>query len=195
MNGLRRLRPAHPHHRTARPVHTDRLAKLMGRPVEVAPIPLTGRYPQRLLTTEVVKGAVGVVVCVGLVVGLRPTPWIGWPLLGAAALFAAYAFQQFRRIPLRFAVDDTGVTRISGGQRAPFRWNELETLRLNYYPNGRKASMGTLVLVLHNGSGRLKIDSTLDHFPTLLSRAAQAARERELELHPTTVANLDQLGL
>ena len=55
--------------------------------------------------------------------------------------------------------------------------------------------MGTLVLVLHDGTGKLKVDSTLDHFPTLLSRAARAARERNLELRPTTEANLDQLGL
>jgi hypothetical protein len=82
------------------------------------------------------------------------------------------------------------------GQRPRhLRWGELENFRLNYYPNGRKASTGTLVVILQAGDGRVKVDSGLDHFPTLLCRAAQAARERELDLHPTTEANLNQLGL
>jgi hypothetical protein len=176
-------------------VRTDQLAKLLGRPVEVEPMPLTGRYPQKVLTTEVVKGAVGVAVCVGMVLALQPTAWIAVPLLAVGAMFGAYLTQQVRRMPLRFAIDDVGVTRIHGPQRTPFRWNELEDVRLNYYANGRKAAMGTLVLVLRNGSGRLKVDSGLDHFPTLLSRAAQAARDRQITLHPTTTANLDRLGL
>jgi hypothetical protein len=176
-------------------VRTDQLAKLLGRPVELASVPFSGRYPQGVLTWEIAKGCAGLAICLGIVVLLQPTPWIAWPLLVVAALFGAYLTQQARRVPLRFAVDDVGVTRIRGGQRTHWRWNELDEVRLNYYPNGRKASMGMLVLVLRNGKGRLKVDSSLDHFPALLSRAAQAARERNLALHPTTQANLDQLGL
>jgi hypothetical protein len=176
-------------------VRTEQLAKLLGRPVELAPVPFTGRYPQGVLTWEIIKSAIGLGVCVGLVYFLSPTPFIAWPLLGVGALFGAYLLQQARRVPVRFAVDEQGVTRIRGSQRAPWRWNELEDFRLNYYPNGRKATMGTLVMVLRNGKGRLKVDSSLDQFPALLSRAAQAARERNLTLHPTTQSNLDQLGL
>ncbi|HKI98742.1 MAG TPA: hypothetical protein VKB51_09740 [bacterium] len=176
-------------------MRTDQLSKLLGRPVEVAPVPFTGRYPQRMLTWEIVKACAGVAICGGMVLLLRPTPWIGWPLVGAAALFAAYLYQQATRVPLRYTVDDTGVTRIKGAQRTPLRWSELKDVRLAYYPNGRKATMGTMVLVLRNGKTRFKMDSSLDHFPALLSRAAQAARERELALHPTTQANLEQLEL
>ncbi len=176
-------------------MRTDQLAKLLGRSIELAPLPVTGRYPQDVLKWEIGKGTAGIVLCVGLVIALRPTPWIGVPLLAIAGLFGAYLTQQLLRLPLRFALDDSGVTQVKGSQRTAFRWTELQDFRLNYYPNGRKATMGMLVLVLHNGSARLKVDSTLDHFPTLLSRAAQAARERELELHPTTVANLAQLEL
>ena len=176
-------------------MRTDQLAKLLGRPVEVAPLPVTGRYPEGVLKWEIGKAAAGIVLCLGLVVALRPSPWIAVPLLIVTGLFCTYLAQQVRRLPLRFALDEHGVTRIHGGQHGSFRWNELQDFRLNYYPNGRKATMGTLVIVLRNGKTRLKIDSTLDHFPTLLAHAAQAARDRRLELHPTTVANLDQLGL
>jgi hypothetical protein len=176
-------------------VRTDQLAKLLGRPVELAPLPLSGRYPSTLLNWEIGKSAAGTALCAGLVIALQPTPWVAVPLLVIAGLFGAYLVQQLRRRPLRFDLDDTGVTRINGGRRTPFRWNELQELRLNYYPNGRKATMGMLVLVLRNGTARLKVDSTLDHFPTLLGRAAQAARERRLTLHPTTLANMDKLDL
>lgn len=176
-------------------MRTGQLSKLIGRPAEVAPIPVTGRYPERMVRWEIAKAALGVAVCLGVVVAMQPSPFIAWPLGLVAVLFALYLGQQVARLPMRFAVDDAGVTRVRGSQRQPFRWNELREFRLNYYPNGRKASMGTLVLVLRNPTGKLKIDSSLDHFPTLLSRAAQAARERELELHPTTQANLEQLGL
>lgn len=176
-------------------METHNLSKLIGRSAELAPIPLTGRYPQRLLNREVVKSGLGLALTLGVVVLLNPSAWVSVPLLVVAALFALYLIQQAARYPLRFTVDDAGVTRVRGAERKAFRWSELKQFRLNYYPNGRKASMGTLVLVLHDGAGKLKVDSTLDHFPTLLSRAAQAARERNLELRPTTEANLDQLGL
>jgi len=176
-------------------VRTDQLAKLLGRPIELAPLPVTGRYPQDALKKEIGKASAGIALCVGLVLALAPTPWIGVPLLVIAGLFGSYLAQQLRRLPLRFALDDAGVTRIQGTEHTAFRWSELQDFRLNYYPNGRKATMGMLVVVLRNGTARLKVDSTLDHFPALLSRAAQAARERKLELHPTTVANLAQLEL
>jgi len=176
-------------------VRIDQLAKLLGRPVEVAAVPFTARYPQGLVRWEIGKGTAGLVICVGVVVVMQPAGWVAVLLLIIAALFAAYVYQQVRRLPLHFTVDDHGVTRIQGHQRTPFRWNELQEFRLNYYPNGRKATMGTLVVVLRNGQGKLKVDSSLDHFPALLQRAARAARERSLTLHPTTEANLTQLDL
>jgi hypothetical protein len=138
---------------------------------------------------------VGLATCLAILVVLRPSPWIGWPVVGVAVLFALYLLQQARRFTLRLRMDETGVLREGGGSGQTVPWQELRKLRLNYYPHGRKAAMGTLVLVLGSGRVRLKVDSTLDHFPTLLARAAAAARERSLELHPTTQNNLEQLGL
>lgn len=176
-------------------VRTDQLAKLLGRPVELVTVPFTGRYPRGLLRWEIIKASAGIVVCVGTDWLLRPSPWIGWPLAIVAGLFAWYLYQQSMRMALSYTVDDTGVTRIQRGRRTPLRWSELSDMRLNYYPNGRKAHTGVLVVVLRNGKGRFKVDSSLDQFPALLYRSAQAARERNLELHPTTQANLQQLDL
>jgi len=177
-------------------VNIEQLAKLIDRPgITVDPLPVTGRYPESKVTREIVKGALGLALSLGLVVGLGPGPWIAVPVLGVAVLFGLYLWQQVRRFSLRIQVDDTGVTLVKGDRREAFRWGDLKDFRLNYYANGRKATTGTLVVVLKAPPGRAKLDSTLDHFPSLLQRAAQAAQAQALNLHPTTQANLEQLGL
>ncbi len=176
-------------------VRTDNLGKLLGREVEVAPVPFTGRYPTRAVRWEATKAGIGIAACLGVMLYLNPTAWIAWPLAIIAVLFGLYLWQQLTRLRLSYRVDASGITREQGGQRTALHWQELTDMRLNYYPDGRKASTGMLVLVLRNGQQRFKVDSSLDHFPGLLARAAEAARERGLELHPTTQANLSQLDL
>ena len=173
----------------------DTLTKLMDRPAIVEPLPITARYAQDALRWEIIKSGGGALLCVGLLVGLQPTPWIGWPLVGIAGLFTAYLVQQVRRVPVRYQVDEAGVRRSRGATHVTLRWEQLTSLRLNFYANGRKANSGTLVLILRDASQRFKVDSNLDHFPTLLVRAAQAARAQGFELHPTTQANLERLEL
>lgn len=176
-------------------VDLENLSKLLNRPVALTSLPTTSRYPPAVLTREVVKAVLGLGLCVGVLVALRPTPWVGWPLAGVALMFALYLQQQTRRFFVQVRVDDGGVVRTGATGQQAIRWSELKDLRLNYYPNGRKAQTGTLMLVLKGERKRIKVDSALEEFGTLLARAAQAARERELELHPTTQANLAQLGL
>lgn len=171
------------------------LSRLIGREAELVPVPVTVRYPYLLIRKEVIKGSIGLVFCLGILVFLSPAVFIAWLLAIVAALFAYFVFQQVMRFPMRLEVEETGVTRVNGDRREVFRWQELSDMRLNYYPNGRKADKGNLTLILNSGKQRLKVDSTLDHFPTLLSRTAQAAREQQLELHPTTQNNLEKLGL
>ena len=181
----------------------DQLTKLTGRPVEDAPLPLTAAYPRAGVHVEVGKAVAGIVCCVAFVAGVQPSPWLGVPVLGMALAFGAYLWQQTGRYSFRLRVDENGVARTQRGRSFTLPWASLSDFRLNYYPNGRKARTGTLVVVLwgggRTGAGggrhRIKADSALDHFPALLSRAARAAHERELVLHPTTVANLEKLEL
>lgn len=189
-------------------VRTDNLSKLTGQPAEVASLPVTGSYPRNVLTREVVKGGVGIAICLGIVLLLNPSTWLAVPLTGIAGLFGLYVWQQARRFSLRLEMDETGVIRVRGENRTAFHWSDLRDFRLNFYAHGRKSSQGTLVIVLKCGSNaspgkpgktvkpaKLKVDSSLDHFPTLLLNAAGAARKSSLELHPTTLANLDQFEL
>ncbi len=189
-------------------MRTDNLTKLIGQPVEVASLPVTGSYPRDMLTREVVKGGAGIVICLGIVLLLNPSTWLAVPLTGIAGLFGLYVWQQARRYSLRLEMGEAGVIRVRGENRTAFHWSDLRDFRLNYYAHGRKSSQGTLVIVLKCGSNassskpvktvkpvKLKVDSSLDHFPTLLLHAAGAARKSGLELHPTTAANLEQFDL
>lgn len=175
---------------------TEKLSRLIGQPVQVAELPLTLAYPPKALGWESLKGAAGAAICFGVVGFLSPSPFLGWPIAGLGLLFGAYAMQQFRRRALRYQLDDQGLTELRGEARRAIRWQELAEFHLKFYPQTRKEAVGTLVLILKDGSRRrFKMDSTLEQFPTLLDRAAAAARSRNLLLLPTTEANLAQLDL
>jgi hypothetical protein len=176
-------------------VNRDKLSAILGRPAELAPLGLTLRYPPRALRWEAIKGAFGALLCGAMLFGLEPAALIAWPVGGAAILFVAYAGQQIRRTGLRYHLDADGISRVAGGRSCRVSWTALDRLRLNFYSHRRKSQQGTLSLVLGAGAVRLRLDSGLDHFPTLLLHAAAAARGRALQPDPTTEANLAALGL
>lgn len=179
-------------------MNNDQLAKLIGRDVEIAPLPIEVAYPRPMLHWEVTKAGLGVAGCLAMIIGLQPNPWLAWPIGGVGVMFGYYLWQQTKRYALRIRVDETGATVMRSGRRQEFPWDRLKDFRLEFYPNGRKAKSGSLVIKLFRDTEKLRVDSTLDHFPTLLThaaRAARAAQEKGLELHPTTVNNLEKLGL
>lgn len=173
----------------------ENLSKLLGRPAEVVSLPVEAAYSASMLVMESAKGLTGALGSAGVIIFLRPTPYLGWPIGIVGVLFFMYFSQQLSRRYLRLHLDDTGLIHDLPGFHKSIRWPELSDLRLNYYPQSKGASQGTLVLILKDGSSRIKIDSSLDHFPTVLSRAAKAARDAGIDLHPTTAENLSSLEL
>ena len=174
---------------------TENLAKLIGRPAEVVAAPLDLAYPDGMLIRESLKGLAGGLTSAAIIVFLRPTPYLGWPIGFVGLLFLMYFGQQLSRRYLRLHMDDTGLIHELLGFRKTIRWSNIRDLRLNFYPQGKGNIQGTLVLTLKDGASRIKLDSALDHFPTVLSRAAQAGRDAKIEFHPTTAENLSSLGL
>ena len=173
----------------------EKLTRLMGRAAEIAPLPLSLAYPKKGLVKEGVKGLFGAAGCFAIVVFGQPTPWVGWPAGIVGLLFGAYFLQQVSRYYLNLRLEENGLIRELLGFRKTIRWPELARLRLHFYPQAKGSGKGMLVLTLWSGKHRIKLDSTLDHFPALLARAAEAARERGLEHHPTTAENLTHIGL
>lgn len=173
----------------------ENLTRLMGRPAELVDLPVDLNYSDTMLVKECAKGLGGAVACAAIIIFLEPTPYLGWPIGIVGLFFFMYFAQQLSRRYLHLRLDETGLIHELPGIRKAIRWSELRDLRLNFYPSAKGASQGTLVLVLKNDALRIKLDSSLDHFPTVLSRAAQAARESGFTLHPTTAENLGSLGL
>ena len=176
-------------------MNIEKLSRLQGRPAQVVALPVAARYEKSAIVQELVKSGVGAAFCLMILLTLNPSPYLGWPFAGIGLLFLAYFFNQARMIRLRLHISETAVEIISGNQRQVLCWEDMTLFQLNYYPHGRKAESGNLVLTLEGGGVRLKVESTLDHFPTLLQAASRKARERELEMTPPTVSNLEQLGL
>jgi hypothetical protein len=176
-------------------VQTGLLSRLMGRAAEVKTLPVSVRYVPSVLRWEMIKSAIGSIGGLAIVIGLRPTPWIGVPIGVATVLFAAYGIQQFRRGKVQYEVTQDLLLAADGSGRRQIPWQSVDKFRLKYYAFGRKAEQGTLVLHVGGAGHRIKLDSAADEFATALFYAAQVARQRDLTLDPTTLANLEQLGL
>ena len=142
-----------------------------------------------------VKSALGAGLCLGVVLFLEPSPYLVWPLTGLSALFGLYLLSQATRLRLRIGVDpaELRVTGVRGARR--LAWDQLTGFSLSYYPFGRKAKSGTLVLVVKGPGLKLKADSHLDQFAGLLQKAAEAALARDFFIDPATQSNLEKLGL
>jgi hypothetical protein len=175
-------------------VFLDKLTTILGRDAVIEPLPLTLRYAPGTLRAEAIKAALGAALCVAALLVLSPAPLIAWPIAAVGLLFVAYLAQQWRRSRLRLELDSAGLTRTAGVASKRLDWNTLRAFKLQFYPNRRRSLQGMLVMTLRGGF-RVKLDSALEHFPTLLRHAAAAARERSLTLDPTTAANLSELGL
>jgi len=171
------------------------LSRLMGRPAEIRSLPVTVRYVPSVLRWEMAKGAAGTAGGLALLAGVNPSLWIAVPVGAVTAAFAAYGWQQHRRRRLRYEVTPERLLAAEGERSRALAWSALERIKLNFYAFGRKAENGTLVLHLHGGGHRIKLDSAADEFATALYYSAQAARQRELSLDPTTLFNLERLGL
>lgn len=176
-------------------MQTGLLSRLIGRPAEVKTLPVTIRYAPGALRWELAKGATGSVGGLAILLGLSPSLWIGVPVGIATILFGAYALQQVRRRGIEFEVTEERTLVRERGKVRAIPWGRLEAVKLKFYAFGRKAEQGTLVLTLEGGGEKIKLDSAADQFPTALYYAAQMARTRELALDPTTLTNLQQLGL
>ncbi len=79
--------------------------------------------------------------------------------------------------------------------RISIPWHGLSGLKLRFYSTQRSREQGWLQMTLIAGDATLRIDSTLEDFDTVARRAADAARANGVALEPTTIGNLDALGL
>ena len=159
----------------------------------------TFRYPARALLADYLRGALGMCACAGPIFLVKPVPAVASIMGGAALLFLVYFARTVCRQLTHIALDETGI-RVKGPLGAPIRWEDLRSLRLDYYstrndPEGRTMHGGWMQLRLRDAQRTIRIDSEVDGFAELACAAAAAARRGGADLDASTRANLELLGI
>jgi len=154
------------------------------------------RYSRRALALDHTGGAVGLGIALGLLLLVHPAAPAAWVLAAVAVLFLVYSGRTVCRQLTHFELDETGI-RASGPAvlrlGAAIRWEDLRSLRLDYYSTRRDREGGWMQLRLRDAQRTIRIDSDLDGFAALVAAAAQAAALRDLALDVDTVNNIQAL--
>lgn len=151
-------------------------------------------YPTMAMTGDYLRAAAGLVPCLVLLLSVSPLSVGGMVLSGLAAIFGAFALRTLLRHGTRIEAGDEGIRSVGAWRRA-ILWSELDRVRLGYYSTRRDRRQGWMQLDLGAGKTRIKMDSRIDGFDDLVQRAATVAAERQLDLSPATVSNLQALGI
>ncbi len=163
------------------------------------------RYPMRALAGDYARAGAGMSLFLAPLLFVTPGPGMIAILGGLAMLFFVFGLRTWRRHLTRVEVTEEGITTQASARPAPrvsIPWHGLSGLKLRFYSTQRSREstrrsreQGWLQLSLIAGDAKLRIDSTLEDFDTVARRAADAARANGVALEPTTIANLDALGL
>ena len=142
--------------------------------------------------------ALGLAVTLAPLVFARPAAAAGWALAAAAALFLVYFGRTVCRQLTHIELDENGI-RVRGPTVGPLsaaiRWEDLRSLRLDYYSTRRDNEGGWMQLRLRDARRTIRIDSELDDFVELVRVAVLEARRRDIDMDEPTRANLETLGL
>ena len=151
------------------------------------------RYPGISLAADYSRSAVGLLLTAGPLLVVPVLPIIGWLLAAAAALFCVFLVRTVLRHVTVIETGDEGITaRGPIGWAIP--WADLKDVRLRYYSTRRDRERGWMQLTLHGRGRRLTVESSIDDFDAIASRAAAKARERGIELSEATLNNLISIG-
>ncbi len=157
------------------------------------------RYPMKTLAGDYARAGGGTAVTLGPLLFAHPGPVIIAVLGSLAALFLVFGLRTWRRHLTLVEVTEDGITTAASQPPAPrlsIPWRRLSGFKLRYYSTQRtRGGRGWLQMGLSAGDGTLWIDSGLDDFEAVARRAADAALANRVNLGPTTVSNLDTLGI
>lgn len=172
-------------------------------------------YPIGTLSSDYMRVAVGLALTLGPLLLLELAAPVAWLLAALAILFVWFGLRTGLRQLSAVELSPQGIA-IRGPFGRRLAWDELARMKLAYYaprgwggtrPRDRHhergerhesdpSRRGWLQLTLQGTRGRpIRVESTLEGFDQLLRPAMAAAARKQLELDPTTTANLSALGL
>jgi len=161
------------------------------------------RYSWRSLLPDYAGGGIGLALSLGPLALVHPAAPVAWILAAAAALFLVYFVRTLCRQLTHIELDEDGI-RVGGPAAgllgAAIRWEDLRSLRLNYFstrrdPEGRTMDGGWMQLKLRDARHTIRIDSELEGFERVARTAALEAVRRGADLDYPTRANLAVLGV
>ena len=176
------------------------------------------RYPIGTLTSDYMRVVVGLLLTLGPLLVLELATPVAWLLGSLAVLFAWFGLRTVLRQLSSVELSAQGIA-IRGPIVRHLGWDELARVKLAYYAPrswgaarrrdlrserrepGRMAkraqasAAGCSSPCRARAAGRSASNSTLEAFDQVLRQATAAAARRQIELDPTTTANLSALGI
>jgi hypothetical protein len=154
---------------------------------------MTYRYPWQAMVPDYVRAAIGMLFA-GMPLMLVEMPLVVTGVLAfLVVIFAAFAVQAGLRHATKILVSARDIRALPMGVRLD--WDRLTRLRLAYFSVRRDGRRGWMELKLRSGRRTLRIDSRLEGFTEVVRQAAAAASEGCVQLEPTTLSNLANLGI
>lgn len=158
----------------------------------------TLHYPRRVLYADYLRSAAGLVVGLGVLLAVPPSPVVVAVFGSLAALFAAFGLRTAQRHNLRVTVSREAVA-CRGVIAKTLPWRDLAGMKLRYYGSRRSRRRplggGFMQLTLKGAGRAMTFESSLEGFDWLAGQAAAAMRARGLPLDPATASNLIELGV
>ena len=129
------------------------------------------RYPLRAIAADYARGLGGITATGGSLWLLAPSGAIAWVLAACMVLFLVYFARAVVRHLTRIELTEAGITA-----RGPFGgavpWDELRSMKLNYYTTKSDRAGGWMQLDLSTGDRSVSVDSRLNGFAEIARIAA-----------------------
>ena len=152
------------------------------------------RHTFRSLTADYTRSGGGVLVTTLPLFLVETTATVAWLLGAGAALFAVYGFNTVMRHLGTVTCDGTAIS-VSAPFKRAVAWSEISDVRLRYFSTRRDGRKGWMQLVVKSPATSIRIESTLAGFADIVSIAVKAANKKGIDLSPTTLGNIEVLGV
>jgi len=152
------------------------------------------RYSWRSLLPDFAGSGIGLMLSIGPLAFVQPAEPVAWVLAATALLFLVYFGRTVCRQLTHIELDEAGI-RATSPLGAAIRWENLRSLRLDYFSTRRDGEGGWMQLRLRDAQHTIRIDSELEGFVGLVRVAALEALRRGVDLDHATRANLGFLGI
>jgi hypothetical protein len=154
-------------------------------------------YPFSALAGDYARAAGGMTLTGGPLLLGSPGSVMIWVLGTLAALFAAFGLRTGLRQLAPIELSERGISA-AGPFGAAIEWERLSVLRLHYYSLRRGKTrndldQGWMQATVTGGGRRIRFDSALGGFTTVVRRIATEAEQRGVVLDEDTRHNLGSL--